>query len=329
MQQNPLYAPLSISSTSFEDLLATFQPQFPTFKASPLGPHQSFRWKSDVVIGPGLGVFRRNRYTADWAVLKETNDERLSIILPISGVADATIGTRAVTAQPLTALLVPASQSHHVRLHCVGGEYASFTLMFDVDVVSRVLSTMFGGAKLSKLDLVPLLDLSTGAGATFNLLAQAIASGMLDARLFGHSPLAMSLLVEAALQLIFEHVPHNLSFRLNRDLLQVAPRHVRRAIDFMHANMHRPLTMILVAEAAGVSLRSLQASFRQFKDTTPAAYLRGIRLDAVHAELSLPENRLPVSEVALKWGFTQMGRFAAHYYARFGGYPSETLMRAR
>lgn len=97
----------------------------------------------------------------------------------------------------------------------------------------------------------------------------------------------------------------------------------------MHANMHQPLNVMDIARAAGVSVRSLQTGFRQFKDTTPAAYLRRIRLDAVHAELSLLTNRLPVGEVALKWGFTQMGRFAAQYRARFGGYPSETVMRAR
>jgi hypothetical protein len=35
----------------------------------------------------------------------------------------------------------------------------------------------------------------------------------------------------------------------------------------------------------------------------------------VHAELSRSDNLLPVSEVALKWGFTPMGRFAAQYRA--------------
>jgi AraC-like DNA-binding protein len=329
LQHNPFYAPATLSGTAFEDLLATFQSHVSTFKASPPSPRQSFRWKSDVAIAPGLGVFRRNRYTADWAVTKETRDERLSIILPIAGFADATVGTRVSTAPPLTALLAPASLSHHITLRCARGEYASVTLMFEVEVVSRVLSEMFDGTKLSKLNLAPLLDLSTCAGVTFNLLAQTIASGMLDAQLFERSPLAMSLLVEAALRLIFEHVPHRLSFRLNRDQLQVTPRHVRQAVDFMHANMHQPLTVIDVAEAAGASVRSLQAGFRRFKDTTPAAYLRRIRLEAAHAELSLSENRLPVREVALKWGFTQMGRFAAQYHARFGHYPSEMLTRAR
>ena len=328
MQHNSFYAPPTLSGTAFEDLFAIFQSQVPTFKVSPPSPRQSFHWKSDIVIRPGLGVLRRNRYSADWAMGGETNDERLHVVLPIAGVAEATIGTKVAGATPLTALIAPASLSRHIRLHCVGGEYASVTLTFEVEIVSRVLSSMFEGAKLHKLDLAPLLDLENGAGVTFNLLAQSIAAGMLDARLPGRSPLAMSLLLEAALRLIFEHVPHRLSFRLDRDLLQVAPRHVKRAIDFMHANLHQPLTMMDVAEAGGVSVRSLQAGFRQFKDTTPAAYLRQIRLQAAHAELSSPENRLLVSEVALKWGFTQMGRFAAQYRAMFGVSPSETARRA-
>jgi hypothetical protein len=149
-------------------------------------------------------------------------------------------------------------------------------LLFDAEVVSRVLSAMLDGAKLSKLDLVALLDLSVGVGPTFNVLAQTIALGMLEARLSERSPLAMSLLVEAALRLIFEHVPHSLSSRLDRNPLHVAPRHVKRAVDFMHASMHQPLTVTDVAEVAGVSVRSLQTGFRQFKDTTPAGYLRRI-----------------------------------------------------
>jgi len=328
LQDNSFYAQPALSGTAFEDLLAIFHWQIPTYKASPPSPRQSFHWKSDIVSGPGLGVLRRNRYSAGWALAGETTDEHLHVVLPIAGVADAKIGTGTVMAPPLTALIAPASLSRYIRLCCVDGEYASVTLTFDAQVVSRVLSAMFDDVKLSKLGLAPLLDLSTGAGVTFNMLAQTIASGMLDAQRAGGSSLAMPLLFEAALRLIFEHVPHRLSFRLDRELLEVAPWHTNRAIDFIHANIHRPLTVIDIAEAVGISVRSLQAGFRQFKDTTPVAYLRRLRLQTAHTELSSPENTLPVREVALKWGFTQMGRFAAQYRGMFGVSPSETVRRA-
>ncbi|QIG97958.1 MULTISPECIES: helix-turn-helix domain-containing protein [unclassified Bradyrhizobium] len=57
--------------------------------------------------------------------------------------------------------------------------------------------------------------------------------------------------------------------------------------------------------------------------------MRPVRLEAIHDELSRPENLLPISEVALKWGFTHMGRFAASYRSAFGQYPSDTVRRAR
>jgi transcriptional regulator GlxA family with amidase domain len=138
----------------------------------------------------------------------------------------------------------------------------------------------------------------------------------------------MVLLVEAALHLIFSNVPHRLIDRLDRHPPDVTPRHIQRAIDYMHANLHLPLTMADIAEAVGISGRSLQLGFRSFCDIPPAAYLRRIRLEAVHAELSRPENELPVQEVALKWGFVHMGRFAAQYRATFGVYPSETIRRS-
>lgn len=270
----------------------------------------------------------RSRYTADWALASLNTDDGLSIVIPTAGVAEATVDTRTVTVPPLTALLAPCALLHHYEMCCVGGTHASVALMFDATTVSKVLSEMFNGATLRKLDLAPLLDLSAGAGASFNLLGQTIVSGMYGARVFERSPKAMALLIEAALRIIFEHVPHRFSYRLNRQVLGATPRHVLRAIDFMHANMHNSLTMADIAETVGVSVRSLQAAFRQFRDTTPAAHLRRIRLEAIHAELSLPENRLPVSEVALKWGFAHMGRFAAQYREMFGAYPSETVRRA-
>ncbi|WP_420966360.1 hypothetical protein [Bradyrhizobium sp. B120] len=57
--------------------------------------------------------------------------------------------------------------------------------------------------------------------------------------------------------------------------------------------------------------------------------MRRVQLEAIHEELSRPESLLPISEVALKWGFTPMGRFVASNRSAFGLYPSDTVRRAR
>ena len=128
-------------------------------------------------------------------------------------------------------------------------------------------------------------------------------------------------------RVIVSNVPHRSVDRLNRQS-DVTPWHIRRAIDYMRDNLHLPLTMADVANAVGISDRSLQHGFRRFRHTTPAIYLRCFRLDVVHRELSQPENELPVNEVAQKWGFTHMGRFAAQYRAVFGVNPSDTAKKA-
>lgn len=58
------------------------------------------------------------------------------------------------------------------------------------------------------------------------------------------------------------------------------------------------------------------------------AYLKDIRLQLVHHEL---KNRDPskasVTDLALKYGFSHFGNFAAGYRERFGELPNETLKK--
>ena len=85
-----------------------------------------------------------------------------------------------------------------------------------------------------------------------------------------------------------------------------------------------------VASAAGVSARALQLAFRRFRDTTPMARLRALRLELAREELARgTRDGTTVTSVAIARGFGSPGRFAADYRARFGESPSETLRRGR
>jgi transcriptional regulator GlxA family with amidase domain len=60
--------------------------------------------------------------------------------------------------------------------------------------------------------------------------------------------------------------------------------------------------------------------------TSPMAYLRELRLQAVHDELAIAEpGSIRVTEVAARWGFVHLGRFAATYRRQFAELPSDTL----
>ncbi|MFI5494097.1 AraC family transcriptional regulator [Actinoplanes sp. NPDC051859] len=104
------------------------------------------------------------------------------------------------------------------------------------------------------------------------------------------------------------------------------PRTVKRTLDAMHAEPGRAFTATELAGIAGVGIRVLQESFRQHVGVPPLTYLRRLRLEGVHAELSRADrHEVSVSEVAYRWGFTHLGRFAGAYRARYGISPSQTL----
>lgn len=104
------------------------------------------------------------------------------------------------------------------------------------------------------------------------------------------------------------------------------PRTVKRTLDAMHSEPGRSFTAAELAGIAGVGIRVLQESFRQHVGVPPLTYLRRLRLEGVHAELSRSSSaQLSVSEVATRWGFTHLGRFAGAYRARYGVSPSQTL----
>jgi AraC-like DNA-binding protein len=106
------------------------------------------------------------------------------------------------------------------------------------------------------------------------------------------------------------------------------PASVRRALDFMEAHAHEPLTLEEIARSAGVGPRALQEAFRRHRGTTPLAHLRGTRLERAHRELQAadPACGATVAAIAARWGFAHRGRFADAYRQAFGRAPRQTLL---
>ncbi|WP_330231173.1 AraC family transcriptional regulator [Nocardia sp. NBC_00508] len=112
-----------------------------------------------------------------------------------------------------------------------------------------------------------------------------------------------------------------------RDPGPITPMALRRAIDHINANADQPLTLTDIADAGGVTTCALQHDFRRHYDTTPLGYLRRVRLERAHAELTAaePETGQTVAAIAERWGFAHPARFAAAYTVRYGRPPTDTL----
>ena len=112
----------------------------------------------------------------------------------------------------------------------------------------------------------------------------------------------------------------------SRDRQDGHPATLRRATGFIEANADIDITIGDIAHAAGVTTRAVQLAFRRHLDTTPAGYLRRVRLDQAHLQLQAADpDRESVTAVAYRWGFSSPSRFATYYRQVYGVPPSHTL----
>lgn len=120
--------------------------------------------------------------------------------------------------------------------------------------------------------------------------------------------------------------PHNYSERLQAGSHTALPAHVRRARDYIDTHLGEPLSLAELADATGVSARTLQNGFQRFLDQTPTEYIREQRLQRAHLELRQADPASTrVTEILLNLGISNPGRFAQLYRQRYGCLPSDTL----
>jgi len=84
-----------------------------------------------------------------------------------------------------------------------------------------------------------------------------------------------------------------------------------------------------IARRSGYSLRSLELIFRRGVGMTPGRWFMTARLNGALRDLIACDETSTVSDVASKWGFRHMSRFAQYYHRAFGESPSDTLRRSR
>jgi len=73
--------------------------------------------------------------------------------------------------------------------------------------------------------------------------------------------------------------PRGVVIRSSTEFLAVASPYLRRAVDFIDANLRRPFSLEQVAEFAGVSRRTLYTLFRRQLARSPAEFVLKARLD--------------------------------------------------
>ena len=105
------------------------------------------------------------------------------------------------------------------------------------------------------------------------------------------------------------------------------PAYLKRADRYIVAHLGEPIRVADLARHCGVSGRTLEKVFSDFRGISPVAHVRNLRLDAAHRALAA--GGTPVAQIAAAHGFGSVTTFALEYRKRFGVPPSRSLPATR
>lgn len=107
---------------------------------------------------------------------------------------------------------------------------------------------------------------------------------------------------------------------------RMGPRYFNRAEDYLLDNLDKAVTRDKLAEYTGVSIRTLSRAFLKKYGIGPIGFLKQRRLDAAYRALTgAKPGSCSVTEVAVRYGFNHLGKFAVEYRRTFGESPSVSL----
>jgi len=235
-----------------------------------------------------------------------------AVNIPVSGRLESVIGRNELVATRDCATIYPPDTPTCIRRW---SESCSIVgVRFERDYLHREMSRLLAE---SARRLPDHLDLTERAGANWLQLVRSLSA---DSAADQHPLVREQLSGAITTAFVLAAIPES-------DTGHPAPRPriVKRVLDAMHGDPSRPWTAGDMAEVAGVSIRRLQEGFRDYVGASPRECLSDIRLARVRDDLLRGDDGFTVADVAMRWGFTHTGRFAAAYRHKYGESPSETL----
>lgn len=241
----------------------------------------------------------------------------------LRGTMQAVIGARAVDGDAHRGIVLSPTQDNALR---TSADSARLSLAVRRAALERHLAALLGEPPPAPLCFSPELDTASGHGSRLAGIVRWIAESAGNAWL--EDRLAAAHLEGLVLDTLLLFHTHNYSDALRSRERRVAPRDVKRAKDYIHANLAAPISLGDLVAISGVAGRTLLQHFRRCHGMSPMRYVRGLRMQRVREELESGA-AAQVLECAARWGFAHPGRFAAEYRRRFGECPSATLARGR
>jgi len=230
--------------------------------------------------------------------------------------------TRGSGIQTLNGKDIPFAEDHlfllspadfHKNTLDAGETFDYYRLCFSYELLDARLSGLLDPGRL------PLhLQLSGKCAALvsdiFARLTEESESGQEQ---IGHK-IYLHALAEALLVLVLRELPQT----------QTTPPStpVNRALGYVHAHFHQPISVADAAAIAGYTPNYFNTCFREQLGIPFGEYLRNMRLN--YAENLLRASSLPVTEIAFESGFASLSHFSRSFREKYGCAPQEYRRRS-
>jgi len=99
---------------------------------------------------------------------------------------------------------------------------------------------------------------------------------------------------------------------------------VERMVRYIEQNVKEDIGVDELSQVSNMSVRSIYNAFSRAFSTTPKTYVKQVKLRQLREDLLRGQCR-NITEVALDYGFSHLGRFSSDYRKLFGELPSETV----
>jgi len=100
-------------------------------------------------------------------------------------------------------------------------------------------------------------------------------------------------------------------------------------VNYIETHIKDDLSVEDLAQVGHVSMRTIYNLFAKYFSITPKLFIKQLKLQSVKKEMMSNYDIRNVTEVALDYGFTHLGRFSSDYRKMFGELPSDTLKSRR
>ncbi|MEU3528729.1 AraC family transcriptional regulator [Streptomyces sp. NPDC038707] len=290
-----------------------------------LAPGHRLDFRLDIAAAPHVTVGRLS-YGADAKLTVPPMRLCYHVNLPLSGGSAAEQnGTRGESAAGRTGTAFVPDAPLRVRWSPDARQYV---LRFPRELLEGHAAKLAGLRSPEEVRFDLVFDLSGGTGQALVATAGFLFTELARPGGIAVMPAACRELEAALMTQLLMAVPHQLSPVLHGSPRPTRGSKVREVMDFIDEHPAAATSTADLAALAGVSARALQLGFREVAGVSPGVYLRNVRLDRAHAELSCGTGG-SVTEIAARWGFYHPSRFARQYRERFGVLPSETVRGTR